>query len=127
MLPLDRNEGFGTDMLERHMPILKEKLGAGIPLKFELSYTNAKVELGQYGYDIVVDYTVRLQIFYDIKHPSMRSSTPKFGFNELLYDEIPMTLSMDLSILDDKMFAIIKKFSIRDDFDRGAKRMEPKR
>ena len=43
MLPLDKSEGFGTDMLERHIPILKKKLGANIPLKFELSYSDAKI------------------------------------------------------------------------------------
>lgn len=57
----------------------------------------------------------------------MRSKTPEFGYNELFYDEIPMTLAMDLSILDDRMFAVLKKFNIRDDFDRALKRMEPKR
>ena len=58
MLPLDKSEGFGTEMLERHIPILKKKLGANIPLKFELSYSDAKIQFGHNGYDIVVDYTV---------------------------------------------------------------------
>ena len=48
-----------------------------------------------------------------------------YGNNELLYDEIPMTLAMNMTVADELMFITIDKMNIRDSFDKGKKRIEP--
>jgi len=94
------NQFFGVDNIKfdssafaKHIPIFKEKLGPGKPLRSKISFKNVNVLFGQYDSDIIIDYTTCLSFYLD-----------GLGSNELIYDEIKMVTSLNMKAENDVLF-----------------------
>jgi len=82
-------------------------------MKMELSYKNFKVMYGQFDSDIIFEYTACVGFY--INSPLAPSK------EEVLYDEIPMILSLDMTMADDVAFMHILNFKHDTDSKYGGR------
>lgn len=79
-----------TSAMANHIPIFLEKIGPNKPLKAVVEFANIGVTLGQFGCDIIMDYTLKFSIMSD----DAKST-------ELLYDEVHFTTAANINTEND--------------------------
>jgi hypothetical protein len=87
---------FDSLTLSHDMPILHEKLKSNKPLKMELSFKNMKVMFGENDNNVALDYIATISLTSD-------SAPGTLGAINILYDEIPMFVSMNMKTQKDDM------------------------
>lgn len=113
---------WDTNHLKQKIPILANKIGDDIPLEFELSYRDMKIEIPYERNDIDVHagFVLRLIMRYDEKDPRFKEKG--LTQTELFYDELKMITKYDLDIQEDVLlvdmkalqFDIDKRYGFRD-------------
>lgn len=94
---------FDTSTIALQIPIFQEKLGDGVELEMMLHYKDINVLFGQYDTDVIFEYTACMLF---------RKKEDK---TELLYDEVKMILSMDVTADNDILN--IKILNLKHDID----------
>jgi hypothetical protein len=93
------------------MRLFETKLGRDKPLKFVLGYRDMKIKFntpsipGMFSVDdncITFDFILELYIFYDFDEPQHKHMN--LSKEELMYDEIPFTVSGNVHTLSNLMF-----------------------
>ena len=79
-----------TSSIAAHIPLFQQKLGPNKPLRARVGANHIPVTLGQFDCDLILDYTLEFAIFEG-------NSDSK----ELIYDEIRMVTSVDITTLND--------------------------
>ena len=82
---------FNSTHIASQIPLFEEKLGANKTLSLDLHMKDVKVLLGQFDTDMIFEYTLCMS-WFDSKHL------------ELMYDELKMISSMDMTAENDVMF-----------------------
>lgn len=108
MFRMDKFE-LTTTSLAQHLPIFYEKLGPDRQLKVDVHFKDIAVSFGRYNTDVTLDYTLCVDF---------REVNPKLvhGGKRLLYDEIKMLSSANISVDKDVMVVFIDSHKIN--FDR---------
>jgi hypothetical protein len=91
---------LNTTSLAKHLPVFKDNLGDDIPLKFNLTYKDTEVKFGETDdLDIVLDYTLNLEVSYDDKDPNFNHTIVE-GLDSLVvfYDEIAMMAAFNVDM-----------------------------
>lgn len=102
-----------TSAKEMGIPIFYQKIGGDIPMKIEVHYKDFKVMYGKFDSDIIFEYTACIGFF-------MNSDLNK---KEVLYDEIPMIASLDMTMADDVAFMHILNLKHDTESKYGVKKM----
>ena len=95
---------FDTTTVALQIPIFEEKLGPDVELEMTLHYKDINVLFGQYDTDVIFEYTACMQFKEKDNHNK-----------ELLYDEVKMILSMDVTADNDILH--IKILNLKHDID----------
>lgn len=99
---------WDTTHLKQKIPILAEKIGDDVPLEFELSYRDMKIEIPYERNDIDVHagFVLRVIMRYDEKDPRFK----QMGLEqtELFYDELKLITKYDLDIQEDVLMVELK-------------------
>lgn len=95
---------FNSTTIAQQIPIFQEKLGDDIPIQLTLSYKDVNVIFGQYDTDMILEYTAQMRF-----HEYGSSGT------ELMYDEVKMIMSMDMTADDDILY--VKLLNLKLDID----------
>lgn len=104
---------FNSTTIAQQIPIFQEKLGDDIPIQLTLSFKDVNVIFGQYDTDMILEYTAQLR-FHEYGATGQ----------ELLYDELKMITSMDMTADDDILY--IKLLNHKLDIDnRFGQRSSP--
>lgn len=92
-----------TTYLDSWIAVLTEKLGLDVPLTLEVSYQKMQINYDMHDQDVIFDFILELTIRYDMEDPRNADKEDK----ELLYDEIPVILGLDIEIDDDILYGNI--------------------
>jgi hypothetical protein len=95
---------FDTTSFAEHMPIFKNKLGAGKPLLMFVNFKDFKIDFAKNGVDLTFDYIMGVQFFID--QPATK---------EYLADEIHMVTKANLKTKNDRMFIDLKEHKLEVD------------
>jgi len=76
-----------------------------VPIRFELSYRDIKVDFGLNDHDVSVEYVLKFRVLEEGNNRMNLTGT-------LLYDEIPMLLSFDTWLEDDTIYGKIDAFTM---------------
>jgi len=102
-----------SSTMSNHLPIFQSKLGHDIPMKLEVSYKDFNVMYGKFDSDIIMEYTACVGFFMH-SHES---------HEEVLYDEIPMIASVDMTMADDVAYMHVLNLKHDTESKYGVKRM----
>lgn len=102
----DPEEDFTTTSLGKHFPIIEQKLGKGRPLTGETSVKDVTVLFGSFDSDIIISYTVCLQLNLE-------------NGDEIIYDELRMVTSMKVRAEDDLVYPTLLKHKLYIDNQYG--------
>lgn len=94
--------GFDTTSLEKHFPILKDKLGEDVALCGYATFKDVNVIFGSFDTDVIVSYTVAFQLEKDCQADGA-------GGQEVMYDELKMVTSAKIRSENDMLFVTLLK------------------
>ena len=103
-----------TVSMRRYIPLFYEKVGRSKPMRIEVNFKDLEVQFGRYNTNVTLDYTAC--IYFKTDGPN--------GSTSLLYDEIKMLSSAQVSVKDDIMQMSIDTHKINFDKRYGT-RLKP--
>lgn len=99
-----------TTSIAAHIPLFQQKLGPNKPLTARVGMNHITVTLGQFDCDLILDYTLEFAIFEDTANAK-----------ELIYDEIKIITSMDMSTLNDDLTVKVLENKLNRDNSLGGR------
>lgn len=108
LLRLDLSDvNFTSSSISRQLSIFEEKLGADVPLRFELSYRDMDIDFGPDFHDISMRYMLQIKVIPDgLNRMNLKTS------HVIIYDELPMTQSLNVELQDNILYAKIDKLAL---------------